>query len=115
MVAEKRERRAQEAFGRACTLYRRTYAVYRDGKRQIRQTWQSVLPYMDSSFHNYIMNLRQHKSESIFASRYVADHGRAVHHGWELKDYNIDTSLADGYNVTVSVSNETAGARNIRW
>ena len=93
----------------------RTYAVYKDGKRQTRQTWQSVLPYMESSFHSYIMNIRQKMSESIFAKRYAADHGKGIQYGSELKGFKVDTSLSDGCNVTVSIVDENLKEREIRW
>lgn len=93
----------------------KTYAVFRDGKRQVQRTWQSMLSYMQTSFHGYMMNLRQRKSESIFAARYLADHGKAIHYGWELSDFKVDTSLGDGHNVTVWTSHSSGKSRKIRW
>lgn len=136
-ISEQRERQAQQSFGRACTLYPRTlelleqvgvaeeivqaaftgksYAVYKDGKKQIRQTWQAMLPYMESSFHGYITNIRQQKSEDILASQYQANFGREVYYGWELQGQEVDTAPADGHNVTVSLSHALQGRKQIRW
>lgn len=136
-IQEKRERSVQETFGRACTLYPRTlelleqldvvsdmtqaaftgrnYAVYREGKHQIRKTWQSVLSHVEDSFHSYITNIRQNKSESIFASRYQKHHGGAICYGWGIESYAVDTSLSDGYNVTLTASNQASEKRQLRW
>ncbi|KAK7754520.1 hypothetical protein SLS62_003540 [Diatrype stigma] len=123
--------------GRACTLFPRTlellepmhvvdglmqtgwtgrtYAVYRDGEHVTRRAWQSLLPLMDNSFHNYVLNIRQKRSEEIFAARYKTQFDRAVYHGWEIVAYKIDTSLGDGYNITADISHVSLGQRAVRW
>jgi phenol 2-monooxygenase (NADPH) len=133
---EKRELREQEMTGRACTLYPRTmelleqvgvvedmtqssyigrtYAVYQDGKRRTRNGWQTMFPLMQSSFHNYIVNIRQKNSERIFASKY-REENRDVYYGWEIVDHRIDQSVNDGYNVTATISNGVLGSRSMRW
>lgn len=136
-VAEKRERQVQEMFGRACTLYPRTlelleqthviddmtqvgftgrtYAVYKDGKRVTRKAWQSMLPLMDNSFHNYLLNIRQKSSEDIFASRYNTQFNKGVYHGWEIVDYKVGSSLGDEYNITAHITHISLGRRIVRW
>lgn len=93
----------------------KTYALYKDGKRQVRRTWQTMMSYMENSFHGYVMNLRQKMSESIFASRYSADYGKVVYYGWGLDDLQVDTSVGDGQNVTVWASNASGEKCQIRW
>lgn len=92
VVLEKRSLAMQEQFGRACTLYLctiellelfgvageivqnaftgQTYAAYSRGKHMTTSAWQTMLPMMGSSFHNYITNIHQNNSQRIFASKY---------------------------------------------
>lgn len=134
---EKRERHAQELFGRACTLYPRTlellehlgvtgdltqagfhgrsYAVINDGKRVTRKAWQSMFPMMDNSFHNYILNIRQKNSERLFASKYRDEWHKDVHHEWEIVEQTVDKSPGDGYNVTATLSHVSMGKHTLRW
>lgn len=92
----------------------RTYAVYRDGKRVTRKAWQSMFPYMDRSFHNYILNIRQKYSENIFASKYTDACGGAVRYGWEITGYQLE-GLGDGYNITATISDGSPNPKVIRW
>ena len=93
----------------------RTYAAYANGKRVTRKAWQSMLPMMDTSFHNYIVNIRQNNSQRIFASRYKSDSGKSVHYSWEIVSQEVDSSLGDGYNVTAELSHAQQGKRTVRW
>jgi phenol 2-monooxygenase len=93
----------------------RSYAAYKDGKRVVRKAWQSMFPYMDQSFHNYILNIRQKQSEHIFASRYQNLYDKRVQYGWNIVGYKVDTSPEDDYNVTVSMFHASLGSRAVRW
>ena len=96
-------------------FYGRSYAVYRAGKHVMRKAWQNMFPIMDNSFHNYILNIRQSRSEDIFASAYEATSGQSVRFGWEIVELSIDQSLGDGYNVTAVINHASLGKRSIRW
>ncbi|KAJ6789981.1 hypothetical protein PWT90_02937 [Aphanocladium album] len=136
LVIEKRSLEDQERHGRACTLYPRTmelfeqvdvakditqeafcgrtYAVYNDGKRVTRAAWQSMLPLMDNSFHNYITNIRQNSSQRIMAARLKNDHGNEVNYEWSIVRYAVDAAMSDGYNVTATVAHAQLGSQQIR-
>ncbi|KAH9909865.1 FAD/NAD(P)-binding domain-containing protein [Xylariomycetidae sp. FL2044] len=136
MTQEKRERHVQESFGRATTLYPRTaelleqldvlddmlqigvtarsFVVFKDGKPVPRKSWQLMIKMLDNSYHDYILNLRQKRSEDVFVSKYKTDFGKSVYYGWELVDCGIDTSLGDGYNVTVEMTHATLGKKTVR-
>jgi phenol 2-monooxygenase (NADPH) len=93
----------------------KSYAVYKDGRRQVRNAWQSMLAYMESSFHGYITNIRQKKSEDILISRYRQESGKEVHYGWKLQGHEVSIIPADEYNVTVVASHILHGQTQIRW
>ncbi|RYP90971.1 hypothetical protein DL770_002887 [Monosporascus sp. CRB-9-2] len=57
----------------------------------------------------------QLNSEDIFASRYKSQCNRIVFHGWEIVDYEIDTGLGDGYNITTTISHVSLGRRTVRY
>lgn len=42
---------------------------------------------MQTSFHNYVLNIRQKLSEDIFATKYVKEFGGEVRYGWQLVRY----------------------------
>lgn len=68
-------------------FYGRSYAEYQGGKKVVRSTFQSVFPSMQTSFHNYVLNIRQKLSEDIFATKYMKEFGREVRYGWQLVRY----------------------------
>ncbi|OJD33491.1 pentachlorophenol 4-monooxygenase [Diplodia corticola] len=121
-VAEMYERKVQENFGRATTMYPRTLELleredlfdqmaqigffarnattYKDGHIVPGRGWQILWKAMKDSFHPYVLNIRQKYSEQVFRENYEA-FGYQVHYGWEVVGYDVDTSIGDGYNVTV--------------
>ncbi|KAM0550185.1 hypothetical protein ACHAPJ_009033 [Fusarium lateritium] len=133
---EKREPGDQEKYGRACTLYARSLELletvrvtdellqagflarystnYKDGKRVTARGWNTVLSSLSSSFHDYLLNLRQSCSQAILAARYTEDFAEKVFYEWMITDYQIDTSIQDGYNVTVNISHLSEGDRTVR-
>ena len=136
-MTEKRERHAQEKLGRASTLYPRSLelletlglagemtqagfvarssAGYRDGKRVTARGWHQIFAALATSYHDYILNIRQANSQDIFGSMYKMDFGKDIHHGWEITHYELDTSPGEEYKVIATISHPSEGEQTIRW
>lgn len=96
-------------------VHGRSYAVYQKGQRVTRTAWQGLFPLADQSFHNYILNIRQSRSEDIFVSAYSRlNSGRGPRYGWQLENLVVE-DLADGYNVTATVLDASNAPSTIRW
>ncbi|KAF4968450.1 hypothetical protein FSARC_4144 [Fusarium sarcochroum] len=87
--------------------------IYADTKLTTKG-WHTVLNSLSSSFHDYLLNLQQSYSQTIFAAWYTGDFAKPVYHGWMITAYQIDTSLQDGYDVTVNISHLAEGDRAVR-
>ncbi|KAB2578100.1 Aromatic hydroxylase fmpF [Lasiodiplodia theobromae] len=118
------DRKTQEKFGRACSLYPRTCELleredlfdqmaqvafiarnsvtYKNGQLVPGRGWQVMWKAMLDSFHQYFLNIRQKYSEEIFRTNYES-FGYEVQYGWEVVGYDIDKSIGDGCNVTVRI------------
>lgn len=92
----------------------RQYAIFREGQRVTRKAWQGMLPLMDASFHNYILNIRQSLSEDIFAERYRSDHNKSVFYRWRIIDYTLHDPPVDGYNITATITG-SEHTQIIKW
>ncbi|KAL1645784.1 hypothetical protein SLS58_003668 [Diplodia intermedia] len=135
-VAEMYERKTQENFGRATTLYPRTLELleredlfdqmaqigflarnsttYKDGKLVPSRGWQILWKAMRESFHQYVLNIRQKYSEEVFRTSYEA-FGYQVQYGWEVVGYDVDPSVGDGCNVAVRIQHaRTSEQKTVR-
>lgn len=131
------DRKTQEKFGRACTLYPRTCELleredlfdqmaqvafiarhsmtYKNGQLVPGRGWQVMWKAMLDSFHQYFLNIRQKYSEEIFRTNYES-FGYEVQYGWEVVGYDIDRSIGDGCNVTVRIQQvQGSEQKTVRW
>uniref|UniRef100_A0A8H7NPN7 FAD-binding domain-containing protein n=1 Tax=Bionectria ochroleuca TaxID=29856 RepID=A0A8H7NPN7_BIOOC len=135
IVLEKRERDVQATFGRATTLFPRSLELleqlyvtkdliqegfvarsslnYNNGQRISNRGWGAMFDHLKTSFHDYVLNIRQCHSEDVFRARYER-YGKSVRYGWELISYVIDTSLNDGYNITAILQHRSKGRVQVR-
>ncbi len=133
--ADKRERHIQETFGRACTLWPRSLELlellhvgrdivqegfasrssvnFKDGQRSNERGWASLFDHLKTSYHDYVLNIRQRHSEDVLRHRYQS-YGRSLWEGWELTSYVEDSTLNDGFNITATVEHRLQGQARIR-
>ena len=87
----------------------RTSVTYKDGKRIAARGWHSLFTHIDQSYLNYVLNIRQKYSESVFLERY-RQLGGDVCYAWELKDFNVNEKALDDRKITAIIEDTQSGA-----
>ena len=86
----------------------RNMATFKDGKRVSSRAWQSLFVHINLSYLNYLLNIRQKCSETVFLKRYRWL-GSEVHFQCQLEDYSIHEDALDGRKVAAIVRDMPSG------
>lgn len=89
--------------------------TYKNGQLVPGRGWQILFKAMKDSYHSYILNIRQKYSEDLLRMNYES-FGYEVQYGWEVVQYDMDSSLGDGCNISVRIKHaETQEEKTVRW
>ncbi len=93
----------------------RSTISYNNGVRSVENGIQQSLVVIQSSYHDYILNIRQKYSEEIFADRYASESRKNVIHGWELVNFRLEQRDDDDKNIIAEIQGPSGEKRTVRW